>query len=238
MNSKSLFFYFSILFSFAICTSVSIAEEVQTKDNTVQEYEAAEIDEESVSEGLHRINQRSGTPIVLNWLHMFDNAESSDLDESSILAYAPLVPDDLAQALKSIDGGENGTEFLGVLAFSVISICSGFLVMFVLKKLKLRIITKRNTLIPPENEILLSFWASFLNNFPAIARLLLATIISSLLFLVLAADVTIAGQMFFQAMLGIVFIFNLCTDMVNTVKNKQLSIASFLSPVYRCLQRG
>ena len=28
------------------------------------------------------------------------------------------------------------------------------------------------------------------------------------------------------------------TDMVNTVNNKQLSIASYLSPVYRCLQRG
>jgi len=218
MNSRILLFLcFSILFLPVICTSVSIADDVQTQDSIIQEDEVAEIGRESVSEGLHRTNQRSGTPIVLNWLHMFDNAESSDLDESSVLAYAILVPDDLMQALRSIDSGGSGPGFLGVLVFSVISICSGFSVMFVLKKLKLRIITKRNKLIPPKNSILLSFWASFLNNFPAIARLLLATIISSLLFLVLAADATIAGRMFFQAMLGIVFIFNLCTVMTRII---------------------
>ena len=218
MNSRILLFLcFSIPFLPAICTSVSIADDAQTQDSIIQEYEVAEIGRESVSEGLHRINQRSGTPIVLNWLHMFDNAESSDLDESSVLAYATLVPDDLMQALRSIDSGGSGPGFLGVLAFSVISICSGFFVMFVLKKLKLRIITKRNKLIPPENDMLLSFWASFLNNFPAIARLFLATIISSLFFLVLAADVTIAGRMFFQAMLGIVFIFNLSSVMTRII---------------------
>jgi len=218
MNSRILLFLcFSILILPVICTSVSIADDVQTQDSIIQEDKVAEIGRESVSEGLHRANQRSGTPIVLNWLHMFDNAESSDLVESSVLAYAILVPDDLMQALRSIDSGGSGPGFFGVLAFSVISICSGFSVMFVLKKLKLRFITKRNKLIPPKNNILLSFWASFLNNFPAIARLLLATIISSLLFLVFAADVTIAGRMFFQAMLGIVFIFNLCTVMTRII---------------------
>jgi len=212
MNSKNLLFLcFSILFLPVICTSVSISNDEQARDNIVQEPKKVEITRENIGDDLHRINQRSGMPIVLNWLHMFDDADSSDLDESSVLAYATLVPGDLMQALRSIDNEAGGPGFLGVLAFSVISICSGFSIMFVLKKFKLRIITKRNKLIPPKNDQLLSFWASFLNNFPAIARLLLATIIPSLFFHVLAADVTIAGRMFFQAMLGIVFIFTLCT---------------------------
>ncbi len=148
---------------------------------------------------------------------MFDNAVSSEVDESSVLAYAPLVPDDLMQAIRSIESGGGGPGFFGVLTFSVISICSGFFAMFVVKKLKLRIITKRNKLIPPKNDSLLSFWASFLNNFPAIARLFLATIISSLVFLILTPEVTIVGQMFFQAMLGIVFIFYLCAIMTRII---------------------
>jgi len=218
MNSKSLLFYFSILFIIiAICTSVSAADDELTSENVVQGYEVAEVGRENVSEGLHQKNQRSGTPIVLNWLHMFDTTESSELDESSVLAYALLVPGDLIQALSSIDSGGSGPGFLGILAFSIISICSGFLVMFVIKKFKLPIITKRNVLIPPKNEPLLSFWASFLNNFPAIARLLLAAIISSLIFLVLTTDVTIAGRMFFQALLGIVLIFKLCAVMTRII---------------------
>ncbi len=209
MNPKSLLSCLLLLFIIALCTSVSIADDVLTKDNIIQEYEVAKIVRENASEGLRPINQRSGNPIILNWLHMFDNAESSKLDEGSVIAYAPLVPYDLRQALSSIENG-SGPGFLGVQVFSVISICSGFLVMFVLKKLKLRILTKRNKLIPPRNSILLSFWASFLNNFPAIARLLLAAAISSFIFLVFAADATIEGRMFFQAMLGIVFIFKFC----------------------------
>ena len=230
MNSRILLFLcFTILFLPVICTSVSITDDVLTKDSIIQEYEVAEIGRESVSEGLHRINQRNGTPIVLNWLHMFDNAESSDLDESSVFAYAILVPGDLLQALRTIASGGSGPGFLGVLAFSVLSICSGFSVMFVLKKLKLRIITKRNKLIPPKNDMLLSFWASFLNNFPAIARLLLAMIISSLLFLVLATDVTIAGRMFFQAMLGIVFIFTLCTIVTRIIFSPDDAMVRFFN---------
>jgi len=209
MNAKSLLSYFSILFMLATWTSVSIASDELAQDNIAQESKKVEIARENINDDLHGINQRSGIPIVLNWLHMFDDADSSDLAESSVLESAILVPDDLMQALRSIGDGGSGSGFLRVLAFSVISICAGFSVMFVLKKLKLRIITKRNKLIPPKNDHFLSFWASFLNNFPAIARLLLATIIASLFFFVLAADVTIEGRMFFQAILGIVFIFTL-----------------------------
>lgn len=217
MHSKRLLFCFSILFILAIRSAVSAADDGQTNDTLIQEYEVVEIQRGNVSEGLQRVNQRSGTPIVTNWLHMFDNAGSSELDESSVLAYAPMVLDDLVQALTSIDGDGRSLGFLGVLALSVISICSGFLSMFVVKKLKLRIITKRNLLIPPKDETVLSFWASFLNNFPAVARLLLATIISSLFFLVLAADVTITGRMFFLALLGIVFIFEICAIMTRII---------------------
>ncbi len=214
MKFKSILSYFSILLIIAICTAVSAAaDDKQTQDTIVQEHEVGEVDRENVSGGLQRKNQRSGTPIVLNWLHMFDKVESSEIDEISVLVYAPLVPDDLMHALRSIDGGGNGTGFFGVLVFTVISICSGFSVMFVVKKLRLRIMTKRNKLIPPKDGTLLSLWASFLNNFPAIARLLLATIISSLIFLVLTTNVTIAGRMFFQAILGIVLIFNFCAVM-------------------------
>ena len=209
MNAKSLLSYFSILFMLATWTSVSIASDDLAQDNIAQESKKVEIARENINDDLHGINQRSGIPIVLNWLNMFDDADSSDLAESSVLESAILVPDDLMQALRSIGDGGSGSGFLRVLAFSVISICAGFSVMFVLKKLKLRIITKRNKLIPPKNDHFLSFWASFLNNFPAIARLLLATIIASLFFFVLAADVTIEGRMFFQAILGIVFIFTL-----------------------------
>jgi len=217
MKLKSVLSYLSILFIIAICTAVSAADDKQTQNTIVQEYEVAEVGRERVGEGLHRKNQRSGTPIVLHWLHMFDDAESSEVDEISVLAYAPLVPDDLMQAIRSIESGGGGPGFFGVLTFSVISICSGFFAMFVVKKLKIRIITKRNKLIPPKNDSLLSFWASFLNNFPAIARLFLATIISSLVFLVFTPEVTIAGQMFFQAMLGIVFIFYLCAIMTRII---------------------
>ena len=208
---------FWVLFLLATCTAVYAADDGQTKDTIVQEYEVADNGRESISEGLHRKNQRGGTPIVLNWLHMFDNSELSESAENSVFTYALLVPGDLKQALSSIDSGGSGPGFLEVFAFSVISICSGFLVMFVIQKFKPRILTKRNILIPPKNEPLLSFWASFLNNFPAIARLFLASIISSLLFLVLTADIAIAGRMFFQAMLGMVIIFKLCAVMTSII---------------------
>ncbi len=217
MQSKSHPFYLSILFILVIFATVSAADDEQTRDTLDQGYEVVEVHGGSISEGHQRINQRSGIPIVLDWLHMFDNAGSSELDESSVLPYALLVPDDLMQALRSIDRGGSGPGFFRVLLFSVISICFGFSVMFVIKKLKPPFLTKRNKLIPPENDSLLSFWACFLNNLPAIARLILATIISSIIFLVLAADVTTAGRMFFQTLLGTVLIFNLCAVITKVI---------------------
>ena len=218
MNLKILaFLCFSVLFFLVTCASFSVAEDAQLPEKVIQEYGDFQTSSESFSEDSLPIRKRRGQPIILNWLHMQDKSLASDSDEYSVLAYATLVPEDLYHALRSIDGGGKGAGFWRVLAFTVISICSGFLVMFVVKKLKPRIITQRNKLIPPKNDTLLSFWAGFLNNFPAIARLVLATIISSLIFLVLATDVTIAGRMFFQALLGIIFIFKICAIMTKIV---------------------
>ncbi len=217
MSVKSLFSCISILFIIAIQTSVSVADDEQRTASITQEYEEAEIIGKSVSEGIHRTNQRSGIPIIISWLHILDNAQSYESDKSSVLAYANQVPNDLMQTLKSVDSGGGGPGFFGVVALSVMSICSGFLVIFAIKKLKPPVITKRNKLIPPENENLLSFTAIFLNNFPAIARLLLASMISSLIFLGLATEVTITGRMFFLALLAIVFIFKLCKILARIV---------------------
>jgi len=218
MNWKILFsLYFSILSSPVICTSFANAEDEQLNKSVIQELGDPQLAGEILVEEPSVTMQRIRMPIIINWLHVLDRSQASESDEFTVLAYAPLVLGDLFHALSSIDERGKDSGFWRVLALSIFSICAGALFFFAIKKLRPRFITQRDKLIPPKNDTLVTFWASFLNNFPAIVRVLLATILSSIIFIVVAPDVTIEGRMFFQTLLGIFLIFRLCAILIKII---------------------
>jgi len=218
MNSKILFILcLLLLFTPFICISFAHGEDEQLNNNVTQDVGESQLTEEIFVEEPSVTSQRIYMPIIINWLHVLDRSQTSESDEVTVLAYAPLVPGDLIHALSLIDERGKISGFWRVLALSVFSICSGALLLFAIKKLRPRFLTQRDKLIPPKNDTLVTFWTSFLNNFPAIVRVLLATIISSIIFLVVASDVTIEGRMFFQTILGIVLIFRLCAILIKII---------------------
>ena len=50
-------------------------------------------------------------PALTKWLHMLDNNELAEIEKSSVMAFAPKVPGDLARFLKSV-GGEKWHRIL------------------------------------------------------------------------------------------------------------------------------
>ena len=71
---------------------------------------------------------------LVSWLHMLDGAKKDGSEASSVLAFGPKVPGDLARVL-SVAGGNNGFWGVFLVLFKAVSsIVIGFLLSFAIKK--------------------------------------------------------------------------------------------------------
>jgi len=150
-------------------------------------------------------NIGSRNTAIATWLHMLD--KEVDGDNSGVLAFAPQVPGDLARALRSA-GGERGAKGLVYVFFiSLISIAVGFLLVFGVKNIAKKTISRLEQTIPPDDESLSCFWAGLLRSLPALISIVLLAFSSTLVFLLFSGNMTIEARMLFQLMLGSVLVF-------------------------------
>ena len=143
-----------------------------------------------------------------SWLHLLDSDEASI--NKSVLSYGPHFPGDMAKAL-NVAGGNNGVSgVVGILIKSFIAIAAGLLVVFLLLKMlkpRMRILEE---LVPSNIEGLYKVAAGILFSLPQLISLILIAIVSTLVFLVIAGNVTTEGRMLFQLAIGILLIFKIC----------------------------
>ncbi|MFW2367417.1 MAG: mechanosensitive ion channel family protein [Desulforhopalus sp.] len=171
-----------------------------------------------------RHQQVAGVPSIMDaeqsamsqWLHMLDKKQSAKDANSSVLAFAPEFPGDLARAFNSIGHQENKSGFWGVLFRSMIAIGLGFLAAYIVSRTARNRITMLQDLTPPDNQGLAFFWAGVLRSLPALVSTLLIATVSTITFLLLAGNVGLHGRMLFQALLGIVLIVHFCS-IISTV---------------------
>ena len=150
-------------------------------------------------------------PPLANWLHLLDKNEITAIENSSVMAFAPQVPGDLARVFKSTDPAYEGPGVLYVLMLSIISICIGFLFVFAIKRIAQKGIKRLQDIVPPGNSRLECFWAGILRSVPTVTSLFLLAISSTLVFLLLASSVGIKGRMLFQLIIGSVLIVIACS---------------------------
>ena len=162
-------------------------------------------------ENAQATKQDAQSPVLAKWLHMLDTNENAEIENSSVLAFAPRIPGDLARVLKSV-GRESGSGgFLYVLFLAIISISFGFLFVFGAKRIFSKWIAKLELISPPAHDSASCLWAGFIRSIPALASVVLLALSATLLFLLLAEDVTAGGRMLFQLCLGIVLILKTCS---------------------------
>jgi moderate conductance mechanosensitive channel len=143
-------------------------------------------------------------PVLTKWLHMLDTNELAKIESSSVMAFAPQVSGDLARILKSI-GEEKGSKgLLHVLLLTIASIGVGFFIVFGAKFITRKRIAPLKQMIPPENDSAACLWAGFVRSVPDLTSAALLAILSTVIFLFFARDVSIKGRMLFQLVLGIV----------------------------------
>ncbi len=135
---------------------------------------------------------------------MLDTNELAKIENSSVMAFAPQVPGDLARIFKSIGERKESKGLLYVLLLTIASIGVGF---FIVRGAEL-ITQKRNAplkqMFPPNNDSVACLWAGFVRSVPDLTSLALLPILATVIFLFFAGDVTIKGRMLFQLALGIV----------------------------------
>ncbi|MBT8333660.1 MAG: mechanosensitive ion channel, partial [Deltaproteobacteria bacterium] len=185
---------------------------------------------------------RTREPFMSKWLHMLDKQENGDADSISVMAYGPQVPGDLARVLAMADKDKKTAGLFGVLFRTIVAIGLGFLAVFIFNRFARKGMSQIEHLKPPDEENLARFWANILNNIPALANLLVLAISATLIFLLLAGNVTIKGRMLFQLILGIVLIFKagqLLSRIVFAPQDKALRLfeidESLVKPLYHAL---
>lgn len=144
---------------------------------------------------------------LLQWLHMLDQHEVADIEDSSVVAYLPRVPGDLARIFTFPDRtGETGhaTGLFGIFWRTVVAICLAALVVFAIRRIALKIVDQFEQITPPGNDALASLWAGVLRTIPGWVGLLVFTLSAIIIFLSLAGDITIEARMLFQVVLGTV----------------------------------
>jgi len=155
--------------------------------------------------------QQSRTSFLSEWLHMLDKQEDGEIENSSVMAFGPQVPGDLARILRPAGGERGGSGVLIVLAWSILSICIGFLVVFAIKRMARTKVAQIEKITPPGKDSFSCLWAGVLRNLPSLIGLLLLAISTTAVFLLLGSSVTIEGRMLFQFILGTVLVVMLCS---------------------------
>jgi moderate conductance mechanosensitive channel len=141
-------------------------------------------------------------PALTKWLHMLDQNELAEIESSSVMAFAPQVPGDLARILKSIGEGKR-PGFFHVLLLTIVSIGAGLLIVFGAKRITKEKISQLEQMIPPNHDSVACLWAGLVRSIPDLVSMALLALSATVVFLFFAGDVTIKGRMVFQLILGI-----------------------------------
>ncbi len=145
------------------------------------------------------------------WLHMLDSDTVDESGQSGVLAYASRVPEDLARIIAATGEGPERPGFLGVFWRSLLSLLLGFCVFLLTKKVVKNRFTAANDAPPAEPDGFALFGLGMLRSLPSLIGLLLFGVAATLIFVGLAGDIEVKGRMFFQALLGTVLVFLLCS---------------------------
>ena len=146
------------------------------------------------------------SPAFTTWLHLLDHNENNERENSSVLAFAPKVPADLARVLTSIGGEQGAKGVLHAFLLVIISLALGRLIVFGAKRFAVKGIARLQQVSPPTGDSLSSLWAGLARSIPRFSGVVLFTMSSTLIFLVLAEDLTAGGRMLFQYVLGFILI--------------------------------
>ncbi len=150
---------------------------------------------------------------LLKWIHMLDRREVDEIENSSVIAFAPHVSGDLARILipTSRAGG-----FWGILWRTVVSLAIAFGVVFTARRIARKSLIQFEQIVPHTNDRFARFWASILRSIPSLAGFLLLALISIIGFLFLDGGTSIQARMLFQVILGTV-LFSLFSLIVSRV---------------------
>ena len=145
------------------------------------------------------------------WLHMLDSDTVDESGQSGVLAYASRVPEDLARIIAATGEGPERPGFFGVLWRSLFALLLGFCVFLLTNKVVKNRFTAASDTLPAEPDGFALFGLGVLRSLPSLIGLLLFGVAATLIFLGLAGDIEVKGRMFFQALLGTVLVFLLCS---------------------------
>ncbi|MCP4340144.1 MAG: mechanosensitive ion channel family protein [Desulfobulbaceae bacterium] len=207
MKQKLFCLFFTVLLSCFFLFSSALHGFSQQTEPTKQQVIANQDTEPAAVP----INNTSFRPALANWLHMLDKTEITATENSSVMAFAPQVPGDLARVFKPTDPAYEGPGVLYVLMLSIISICIGFLIVFAVKRIAQKGIKRLQDIVPPGNGRLECLWAGILRSVPTVTSLFLLAVSSTLVFLLFASSVGVKGRMLFQLIIGSVLIVIACS---------------------------
>lgn len=182
-----------------VSSGATMGEAVSTSTQLAAETEMVLVDDASVSK----------KRFLVSWLHMLDGSSREGLEGSSVLAFIPRLPGDLASVLNKTGGDKGFVGVALVLLKTVFAIALGWLFSFGMgKRFRVRLDALKH-LIPPDNDGGAKFVAGMLRSLPEFASLFLLTVGSTLSFLLIARDTPVEGRMLYQLILGVVLIFRL-----------------------------
>ena len=188
-----------------LCHSSSEPAEKATEQQVVIPVQEADTNDEITGASADN-PQQARTAFLSRWLHMLDKNEVDQIENSSVLAFGPQVPGDLARIFKTAGGEKGALGFLYVIFWSILSICVGLFLVFAVKRMARKGVVRFEQIVPPGNDGLACFWTGFMRNLPALAGLLLLAIFTTVVFLFLGGNITIEGRMVFQFIFGTLLI--------------------------------
>jgi small-conductance mechanosensitive channel len=174
------------------------------------------------------------------WLHMLDSDTVDESSQSGVLAYASRVPEDLARILAATGEGPESPGFPGVLWRSLLALVLGFCVFILTRKVARSRFAHVGEAAPAEPDGFALLGLGVLRSLPSLIGLLLFGVAATLIFLGLAGDIEVKGRVFFQALLGTVLVFLLCSIIGRIIFSpgnaslRPVKIAdSLVKPLYR-----
>lgn len=153
--------------------------------------------------------QQTRPGFFLKWLHMLDRREKAGVHTTSVMAFAPQVPGDLARIfMVAEDTGETG--LWAVFWRSFVAIGLGLLIVSGVRRLAHNNVLYFSRITPPARDAVSCLWAGTLRSIPALVGLVLLMVTAIVVFLSSAGDISIGARMLFQAVLGTVLISIAC----------------------------
>ncbi len=103
---------------------------------------------------------------------MLDKNEITEIENTSVMAFAPQIPGDLARVFKPVDPAKGGPGVLYVLLLALVSIGVGFLIVFAGRRLAQKGVVRLQQTVPPGNDSLECLWVGILRSVPALMRII------------------------------------------------------------------